>query len=82
MDWQFAEMFFSATVRTETRRSANPGVTHVPGLPNLDERIYTTVNFREFYAKCQIIMDVFFWLMVFFVLGFCNKYNSCGFLNL
>ena len=26
------EMFFSTTVRTETRRSANPGVTHVPGL--------------------------------------------------
>ena len=35
MGWQFAEMFFNATVRTETRRSANLGVAHVPGLPNL-----------------------------------------------
>lgn len=35
MAWRFAEMFFNATVRTETRRSANLGVAHVPGLPNL-----------------------------------------------
>lgn len=53
MAWRFAVMFFGTTVRTETRRSANLGVTHVPGLPNLGEDyfIYTTVNFREFYAK-------------------------------
>ena len=61
------------TVRTETRRSANLGVTHVPGLPNLGGRLFYIHNcqlqrvlyqmpnalWMSFWLRCFIL----FWIL-------------------
>ena len=52
-------MFFNATVRTETRRSANLGVAHVPGLPNLGK-----VSRFSRMSTCVIIIHNLSWCII------------------